>query len=238
MDPIIGVACGHRWQEPERYYVNASYVQRALHARGTPVLLPYMDKSRIQQLVGMVQGLIIPGGIDIDPLHFHQQPHPLCGAIDPLWDELDIRLITEGLRRDIPILAICRGCQILNVAAGGDLIQDIGSHLNKPLKHMQAAQKWYATHSIEISEESLLYEILGRKSIFVNSFHHQAVGTIASEFRVSAKAPDNIIEAIESTKHRFVVGVQWHPELMGEAYPIFNQLFTRFVASSRETVRE
>ncbi len=230
MAPLIGITCGHQWQERERYFVNVGYVQNILSSGGTPILIPYMEKHKLMEIMDLIDGLLIPGGIDIDPSLFGQDPHPNCGLIDPIWDELEGHVISTALSRDLPLLAICRGCQILNVVAGGDLIQDISSQVSPAIKHMQQAQKWHATHEIKIEPDSILATTLNTNNITVNSYHHQAVGQVASQFSAVAWANDHIVEAIESREHTYVLGVQWHPELMTNHHPVFHQLFTVLVS--------
>jgi len=235
MRPLIGITCGHQWEEPERFYVNAAYVHCITDAGGTPILIPYMAAHKLRSLLISLDGLLVPGGIDVDARLFNQEIHPKSGIIDPWWDELDITMIQGALELDLPVLAICRGCQVLNVACGGTLIQDIESFVTQPIKHQQQAPKWYATHSISLADNSLLAAIFDASQIQVNSFHHQAVAQVAPGFQISATASDGVIEAIESTMHRFVVGVQWHPELMASRDPIARRLFTQFIAAAEQS---
>jgi putative glutamine amidotransferase len=138
------------------------------------------------------------------------------------------------LENGVPIFAICRGIQVLNVAAGGTLVQDIPSQVSDPIKHQQEAPRWYATHDISIQPGSRLAELAGGRALRVNSFHHQAVRQVGAGLRVAASAPDGIIEAIEGTTSRFVLGVQWHPELMVDHYPTAQKLFDEFVQAARD----
>lgn len=232
--PLIGVVCGHQ-QDPERFYVNAPYIHALQRAGGTPVLIPYLPKEQLLEILSMFAGILLPGGIDIDPARFGEQPHPRCGQIDPIWDELDITVASWALENSVPILAICRGIQVLNVAAGGTLVQDIASQVRDPIKHQQEAPRWYATHDISVQPGSRLAALLGGRSLRVNSFHHQAVRQVGAGLRVVASAPDGVIEAVEGTSSHFVLGVQWHPELMADRYPSAQQLFDEFVrAAERE----
>ncbi len=230
--PIIGITCGHEWEDTERYYVNAAYIRNIVNAGGVPILIPYMEAEKLEIILNTIDGLLVPGGVDIDAQLFNQEPHPKSGLIDPLWDQLDLTMIRGSLGRKLPILAICRGCQILNVACGGTLIQDVASYVKQPVKHEQQAPKWYATHRINLTKDSLLAEIFLAKQLRVNSFHHQAVAEVAPGFCCSAVASDGVIEGIESIEHKFVIGVQWHPELMVEYNPIFGNLFKQFVMAA------
>lgn len=235
MNPLIGITCGHQWSDPERFYVNGPYIHGITAAGGIPILVPYLDRAKLEQILDRIDALLVPGGIDVDAKHYNQELHPKSGIINPWWDELDIFMIRGALARNLPLLAICRGCQILNVACGGSLIQDIESFIPQPIKHQQQAPKWYPTHGVTLVSDSHLAEIYGTTILRVNSFHHQAVDQVAPGFRVTAVASDGVIEGIESIKHRFVVGVQWHPELMVSHDPAVQTLFARFTAAAAET---
>jgi putative glutamine amidotransferase len=232
MNPLIGITCGHQWSDPERFYVNGPYIHGITAAGGIPILVPYLDRAKLEQILDRIDALLVPGGIDVDAKHYNQDLHPKSGIINPWWDELDITMIRGALARNLPILAICRGCQVLNVACGGSLIQDIESFVSQPIKHQQQAPKWYPTHAVSIEQGSLLAQIFGTEVVRVNSFHHQAVEQAAPGLRVTARASDGVIEAIESTKHSFVIGVQWHPELMTSHDAKMQSLFDHFTAAA------
>lgn len=233
MTPVIGVTCGHQWDGTKRHYVNEAYITSVLAAGGLPILIPHMNPNLLLEVIKQVDAVLIPGGIDIDANLFNQEIHPRCGKIDPLWDELDLTVIRAALERDLPLLAICRGCQILNVACGGDLVQDIPSQVKDAINHNPDAPKWHATHDIAVTDDSKLAKLLGTTSIRVNSFHHQAVARIAPGLQVSAVASDGVIEGIESKEHGYVIGVQWHPELMIKHHPVFKSLFTELIKMAR-----
>jgi len=233
MNPLIGILCSHQWDGPQRFYVNTAYVQAVAAAGGVPILIPYQEEPKLETILDQIAGLLVPGGVDLDAKYFDQTPHPKSGIIDPWRDQLDLYMIHGALARQLPILAICRGCQVLNAACGGSLIQDIDSQIPQPLKHRQEAPSWYPTHDVAVTADSLLAEIYGTVSLRVNSFHHQAPDRIAPGFRAVARASDGVVEAIESTDGRFVVGVQWHPELMFGHDPGVSRLFERFTAAAR-----
>lgn len=235
MAPIIGITCGHQWKDPERYYVNAGYIDCITAAGGVPILIPYTDEEKLKQIVAKIDGLLLPGGIDIDARLFGEEPHPGCGEIDPRWDQLDSMVIELVRKRQLPILAICRGIQILNVACGGTIIQDIPSQVNQPIKHTQEAPKFHPTHSVRLKPDTILSEMFQANTLWVNSFHHQAVGKVAPGFKASAQSSDGVIEAIENEEHPYMVGVQWHPELMVSHYPKFRELFNRLVKTAHES---
>ena len=230
--PLIGLVCAHQRENPDRYYVNNANIQAVIKSGGVPVLLPYQPKEQILRLVEGLDGLVLPGGTDVDPNRYGENPLVECGEIDPLWDELDLWAAGFALERNLPILAICRGVQVLNVALGGTLVQDISSQIKNPLKHQQEAPTWYATHDVTVQSASLLGNIWGTAPSRVNSFHHQAIAKVGRGLRIVATAPDGVIEAVESTEHRFVLGVQWHPEHMVEHYPAANRIFQHFVQAA------
>lgn len=230
--PIIGLLCGHQSDNPDRYFVNSAYIKSVIGAGGVPILIPYQPKEQILQILDGLDGLILPGGVDVDPNRYGENPIVECGEVDPHWDELDLWATGYALERDLALLGICRGCQVLNVALGGTLVQDIPAQIKNPLKHAQKAPRWYATHDITVQSASLLGSIWQNGLQKVNSFHHQSIAKAGKGLRIVATAPDGIVEAVESTEHRFVLGVQWHPELMVDHYPVASRIFERFVQAA------
>lgn len=230
--PLIGVVCGHQ-EDPERFYVNAPYLWALQRAGGIPVLICHLPEDDLYALLSTFDGILLPGGIDVDPARYGEQPHPNCGEIDPLWDELDLTVARWALDNRLPLLAICRGMQVLNVAAGGTLIQDIPSQVPNNIKHSQQAPRWYATHDIYIEQGSLLESVIRELTTTVNSYHHQAVRDVGEGLRVSASAFDGVIEALEGTSTHFVLGVQWHPEHMVGRYPSAQRIFSAFIEAAR-----
>ena len=180
---------------------------------------------------GLLLGL---GGGDLDPLLFGQEPHQKIGNVDRLRDEMELQLTRAALNRELPIFAICRGIQVLSIAAGGAVYQDIASEMPQPtLRHSQKGAGWYASHTIDILPDSHLHKIIGGTTTRVNSFHHQAVREAGEGFTVTAKSKDGVIEAIENPKHRFALGVQYHPEMMWERHAEALNLFTAFLKACR-----
>ena len=242
MRPVIGITCsltvsaiGDSIYTLERNIIARDYVRAIEYAGGTPLLIPHVgDIECINQYLGVLDGLILSGGGDIDPLLFGQEPHQNIGSVDRVRDEMELQLTQKALNQDLPILAICRGIQMLNVAAGGTIYQDIASEMPPPtLCHSQQGTGWYASHTIDILSDSRLLQIFGSPTARVNSFHHQAVREVGEGFIVTAKARDNVIEAIESPTHRFALGVQYHPEMMWERHPEVLNLFTTFLKACR-----
>lgn len=238
MRPVIGITCsltasaiGDSAHSLERNIVARDYAGAIEHAGGTPLLIPHVGNLEcIDQYLGVLDGLVLSGGGDIDPLLFGQEPHRNIGSVDRIRDEMEFQLTQKALHQDLPILGICRGIQMLNVAAGGTIYQDIAAEMPQPtLCHSQTGAGWYASHTIDILPDTRLLQVFGSPIARVNSYHHQAVRDIAEGFIVTAKAKDNVIEAIESPSHRFALGVQCHPELMWEQHPEALSLFTAFL---------
>lgn len=217
MKPLIGITSSIEKDETA-HKVYDHNVRAIIEAGGVPLLLPNIsDQASIARLAEEIDGLLGSGGYDIDPSYYQEEPHQKLGTVTPRRDEFEHALFQKVLELNKPILGICRGMQMLNVAAGGKLYQDIYSQIDEELlKHSQDAPTYYGTHTIRLEEGSLLQEIVQSNELRVNSRHHQAVKEVAKDFMVSARARDGIIEAIESKEHSFALGVQWHPENMLE----------------------
>jgi len=169
-------------------------------------------------------------------LRYGQEPHPKLGAVHPLKDETDLLLIDAAERKGIPVFAICFGMQVLNVARGGTLIQDIESHLPAAIKHEQGAPRDRASHRINLADETKLARIAAVESVAVNSHHHQGIETLGADLIATAWSADGMIEALEDPRpDRFVLAVQWHPELGWEHDPVSRRLFEAFVAEAAKT---
>ncbi|WP_315321282.1 membrane dipeptidase [Segatella oulorum] len=200
------------------------YCDQIVRAGGVPMVLPPMDDAEV--LINMLEGidgLVLTGGADYNPLWYGEQPEKELHTINSTRDLPELLLTRLAFNRQIPILGICRGVQTMAIALGGNLVQD----LKTPLKHSQDAPRSEATHSVTITEGSTLYGLYGQET-FVNSFHHQAVKDCGSHLHVVATAPDGVIEAVESTEQKALMGVQWHPEWMGdEGLKLFEWLTQR-----------
>ncbi|HHX94923.1 MAG TPA: gamma-glutamyl-gamma-aminobutyrate hydrolase family protein [Clostridia bacterium] len=213
MVPVIGITCHHDYSS-NKLTVSKGYIHAVERCGGLPLLLPdVVSTDNVLGHCAVIDGLVLAGGVDVDPKFFGEQPTG-TGEITPERDSYEITLVREFLTKDKPVLAICRGLQVLNICAGGDIYQDVNSQIERVIKHMQQAPKWYPTHNVSLKRGSKLQKIMGKFSTYVNSFHHQAPRRIAPGFEATAWAEDGIIEAIESTNHSFVLGVQWHPEQM------------------------
>ena len=237
--PIIAIASGivkdFRIEFAGEDYtrVNNNYPRAIAEAGGIPVILPLInDIDILLDQLSICDGLLLPGGIDVNPLSYKELPRPLLGNCNDLVDWYHINLAQKALELNMPILGICRGCQILNVSFGGTLYQDISYATDSPILHKQESHLSEKCHPVYIKENSILHEIFG-DSYIVNSAHHQSVKEIAPNFKNSAISPDGIIEAIEMINKKFVVGIQWHPEMMASYDAITLNLFKKFIYSCK-----
>lgn len=213
MVPVIGITC-HQDYSTNKLTVNKCYIRAVERNGALPLLLPDVAAPDMVLKHGsLIDGLILAGGVDVDPRFFGEQPSGTL-EITPERDNYEMALTAEFLARDKPVLAICRGLQVLNICAGGDIYQDINSCTEGVIKHMQQAPRWFPSHGVTIKDGSKLGAILGQLQLSVNSFHHQAPRRIAPGFEAVAWTQDGIIEAVESLSHSFIIGVQWHPEQM------------------------
>ncbi len=220
--PVIGIPCyaGKRAGTLRPFYGNnCAYTKAVEIAGGTPVLIPHFnDLADLEPLVSRLDGLLLPGGADIHPRAYNEEPHPLLGTVDLDEDRLELALANYFLEMDLPILGICRGMQLLNIAARGTLYQDVRAQRPNSLKHVWTGkQRTHRVHTITIMPNTRLAELLGTEPLRVNSFHHQAIKTLGRNAVVSATAPDDLIEGIEFPNHRFVLAIQCHPEELAVA---------------------
>lgn len=240
--PIIGISTSFLkitekpFTQHQRIYVNNGYIESIIKAGGIPLLIPMSDNvTTIDELLNLTDALVLSGGHDVDPAHYGEQPHPLLGPIAPQRDKIDMHLIRKAAAAKKPILGICRGMQILNVAFGGSLYQDISVYSQEsPSIHSLGAQTNAGSHEIEITPHSVLHKIFGVQRLETNSYHHQAVKMIAPGFSAVAKAKDGLIEGIAKTDDSWTIGVQWHPETMTESHPQMIKLFQALVSEAKK----
>jgi len=239
--PLIAVSTSVTVDKyPERAYVNAAYLNAVQQAGGVPVPLPpQLEPGARAEILKHVSGVLLTGGGDVDPARFGEAAHPTTCEVSGARDELEIDLTQWALARRAPLLAVCRGLQVLNVALGGSLYQDIPSEPGSPLDHSQTGLQGKArnvtVHQVKVREGSRLAAILGALDVDVNSFHHQAIKQLGRGLADVAWAPDSIVEGVELVDPaQFVVGVQWHPEeLVAQDRAAFN-LFAALVDRARE----
>ncbi len=240
--PLIGVTTSVAvGQTPERAFVNASYLRAVQDQGGVPVLLPpHLDARSASALWPLLDGVLLTGGPDVDPARFGEERHPATYDVVPARDDLEIGLVSCALERELPLFAICRGVQVLNVALGGSLWQDIPSELRSTIVHSQKEARQQPTHRVTVDAGTRLATILGTREIDVNSFHHQALRRLGRGLREVAHASDGVVEGIELPDAPMpVFGVQWHPEDLtghdGAARNLFRALVT--AASERAARR-
>ena len=233
--PVIGIP-GY-WHESEAILgclataVPDSYLRALLKVEAIPLIIPVIQHPQIlKKLFLMIDGLLLVGGPDMDPVHYRQSPLPGLRKVTPARDGVELRVVHWALEADLPVLAICRGIQVLNVAAGGTLWQDIASQIPNAAKHDYHPNypEDYRAHIIKTVANSRMAKILGEDEVAVNSLHHQAIERLGQGLRATAFAPDGIIEAVEGTSARWVVGVQWHPEWLVESDERMRGLFASF----------
>lgn len=191
---------------------------------------PTNSKNDLTSLLCNLNGLLFPGGDDMDPKYFHEAPHPSLLLTDPEITKFHMDVCHLAISKNMPILGICAGHQLINVACGGSIYQDIPSQYENSIKHKKNLnEKEDAIHYIKIEKNTRLYNIFQTNKIKVNSTHHQALKNIAEGFIVTARSDDGIVEAIESTNHTFVISVQWHPEDLYKENTLFLNLFKKFI---------
>lgn len=223
--------------ETRRFYLGRDYSEALDAAGAVPVHIPLIpDADFVRHAVEGVDGILLPGSdSDVDPSHFGEDPHPKLGRVVPEKDLTDRLVIEAAESRRMPVLGICYGMQALNVARGGSLVQDIPSQIENCLKHQQGLPLERNSHNVEVAETGLLRKIVeaaGVSNIKVTSHHHQSIRMVGKDLAVTAWANDGVVECIEDTREgRFILGVQWHPELNWRSDVLSAALFGRFVAA-------
>jgi putative glutamine amidotransferase len=229
--PLVGLTATTATAEGiVRVRTNAAYV-RALQAAGlVPLVLPPLGVALAERTLDAVSGLVLSGGEDVAPWRYGEPPHRALETVNEARDAWELALTTAARRRGLPTLAICRGIQVLNVALGGTLVQDITSQCPSALPHAQKGARGARVHEVHVTAGSRLSEMLDAERLTVNSVHHQSIARVADGLRITARAPDGVIEGAEwSGNDWWAVGVQWHPEeLIETPEPWDRGLFARF----------
>ncbi|NOT47127.1 MAG: gamma-glutamyl-gamma-aminobutyrate hydrolase family protein [Acidobacteria bacterium] len=223
--------------ETRRFYLGRDYSEAVEAAGGVPVHIPLIpDAEFIKHIVGSLDGILLPGSdTDVDPEHYGESPHPKLGRVIPEKDSTDRLVLDQAYARKMPVLAICYGMQALNVFKGGSLVQDIDSQVDEAVKHQQGLPLERNSHGINLGEKGIIPEIASKAGIAkvkVNSHHHQAIRSVGESLTPTSWASDGIIESIEDQSDgRFVLGVQWHPELSWRTDVISRAIFDKFLQS-------
>lgn len=210
--------------DPEPTVAQSKYMESLARAGAGMRWVELSDPEQAVQDALTCDGLLLPGGGDMDPKFYGQARIPACGEPNLLRDAAEPLLLRAFLAADKPVLGICRGIQVMNAVLGGDLYQDI-----KPFEHLPHNDHWAKVHTVTVRRGTLLSRILGQDTVLVNSQHHQAVDRVAPGFTLAALSEDGIVEAIEKPDARFCLGVQWHPEWLSDADPAMQSLFDAFV---------
>jgi putative glutamine amidotransferase len=224
---------------PPSWVMNQRYFLAVTAAGGVPWMVPLLDEDlpTLREIYDRLDGVVLPGGVDLDPSTYGEALHPRCGQIDPARDVVELQLARWAIQDGKPLLGLCRGIQVINVAMGGTLWQDIESQLPRALKHdywpSAGYGRDYLAHPVELAPASRLRELLERDLLQVNSMHHQAIRELSPALVATAVAPDGVIEGIESsTADRFLLGVQWHPEVFEPTDVPTRRLFRELIAAA------
>lgn len=245
MPAIVGVTSGDAFRErsaegaPNRPHaaLKQDYLDAVAGAGAIPMVIAPEATAAADLVVSRIDGLMLVGGVDVHPANYGETIFNATVTPGPERDALELALLQSALKRDVPVLAICRGHQVLNVARGGTLWQDLPSQRPDGLRHSQRGDPHSPGHNVRIAEGSLLHQIVGSERLGTNSFHHQAVRALGRGLRPTAWSSDGLVEALEDPSHRFVLGVQWHPEEMLDSAP-HRALFEAFAEASAERACE
>ena len=235
--PVIGIVSrmdhSAAWAGYELYGQGASYIRSVALAGGAPVIIPLeLGESGWKSIYERLDGLLFPGGVDVDPVHYGETPRPRLGKVNAPLDEAELVLARWALEDGFPTLGVCRGIQLLNVAAGGTLYQDLPTEFPDVSPHACSSPTYpreYRAHRVRMEPGSLVAEAMGTTECRTNSRHHQAIKDLAPGFRITARADDGVIEAVEHTEAPFILGVQWHPESLAAGDPQMLGLFAALV---------
>jgi putative glutamine amidotransferase len=238
--PVIGITgCTDQSARPPSvalFSISQTYVRAVLMGKGAPVIIPpHLEEAELRAIFESLDGLLLSGGGDILPALYGEEDSGLLWVVDEQRDHTELALARWALAEGLPLLAICRGIQVLNVAAGGTLIQDIPTQVPNSLTHSSVAgrPRNSIAHTVEVSQGTQLATLVDAGQLGVNSFHHQAVKDVGTGLVVTARAPDGIIEGLELPDRPFCIGVQWHPEAMVESHPVMRRLFDGLAKASQ-----
>jgi putative glutamine amidotransferase len=235
--PVIGIVTSRiQYNKKPIMFLNEAYVQAVLGAGAAPLLIPLgLPEETLRQAVSRLDGVLFSGGGDMAPERYGSQPHPRVDGVDEDRDREELALYAQVLNEGKPFLGICRGIQVLNVAMGGTLYEDILDQHPRAIKHDQYPNipRDYLAHAVQITEETRLAKILGKPIVEVNSLHHQGIRRLAPGLKASAHAPDGIVEGVEVPGHPFGLAVQWHPEHL-QAHETMQALMRAFAEAASQ----
>lgn len=243
--PIIGIPTqtlqslgGVSAEIPASWVMSQRYVLTLTNAGAIPWLIPLVDDETLRGVYDALDGVFLPGGADIDPVSYGRQPHALCDKTDRDRDRVELALARWALADGKPMLGVCRGMQLINVAAGGTLFEDIAEQMPGAIRHdyfpfsEPGFSRDYLAHDVDVTAGSRLAGVFGAGALKVNSMHHQGVRDLGEGLAVTATAPDGLIEALEGRGGRYLVGVQWHPEALTDTQDAPKDLFREFVQTA------
>ena len=231
MNPTIGIFPDV--DEEGIVKLQPTYVDAIIKSGGIPFILPYTFDDELESMLDNCDGFLFSGGGDIDPKYYGENISSECGNIQNKRDEFELRLFDKIIKTGKPIMGICRGAQVINVALGGTLYQDIPTQINTNISHRQVEPKDCFSHSVSVMQETPLFDLVGSDNIRVNSFHHQSIKSLGKNLQVMAKADDGIIEAVYSTDRQYIRAYQWHPERLFACDEISRKLFEDFIISTK-----
>jgi len=213
---------------------DTDYVDSVVRAGGAPIILPCIDdRDAIRASVQICDGVILTGGGDVVSLAYGEEPHEMSKFQDPVRDAMELEVARLALEMNLPILGICRGMQVLNVACGGTLVQDIPSQIPDAVKHYSQGMHTVLLHTVDVQSDTLMERVFGAGSVGINSYHHQAVKDLGAGLRPNCHARDGVIEGMESSEGKPILAVQFHPEECAAAYPQFQTFFNWVVEEAR-----
>lgn len=241
--PVIGVPTqtleAIPGELPACWVMGQGYIHVLRSLDVIPWLIPLLpdDLATLREIYDRLDGLFLTGGVDVDPSKYGEEKQPYCGRTDPARDDVEIQMLRWSLEDKKPVLAVCRGIQVLNVALGGSLYQDVKSQIPTAAKHdyfptKENPARDYLAHEINVERHTRLAELLGDRSVPVNSMHHQAIKKLADGLAPTAFSPDGLIEGAEGRNGRYLVAVQWHPEELAAHDAGMKRLFTSFVEAA------
>ncbi len=243
MRPLIAIPCHSGFREGTGrpiYCNNQAYVHAIEDAGGVPILIPMLsDLTMFDTVLPRLDGLLLPGGLDVQPDRYGEEPHTLLGDVSLELDEMELTLAQWALQEDIPVIGICRGLQVLNVALGGSLYQDLGAQYPGSLTHMNLhLPRTQIVHKVSVEAGSRMEAVLGTREFWSNSLHHQAVKVPGKGVRISGHAEDGVAELLEAPDYRFVMAMQCHPEEIYKQEPACARFFAAFVKACRTDVMD